>query len=75
MTYMNLLVRQYRVVLKWRQMAVEQGSAGSVMLTEDGAVHALEAITRHQSVSTGSTAETLEAQRKNTKNKQQMSTI
>lgn len=47
MTYMNLLVCQYRVALKWRQME-------------------LEAITRHQSVSTGSTAETLEAQRKKT---------
>lgn len=34
------------------------------MLTENGAIHTLEAITGHQSVSTGSTAETLEAQRR-----------
>lgn len=63
MTYMNFLVRQSRAALKWRQTDVEQGSAGSVLLTENGAIHTLEAITRHQSVSTGSTAETLEAQR------------
>lgn len=63
-TYMNFLIRQCRVALKWRQTAVEQGSAGSVMLTENGAIHTLEAITGHQSVSTGSTAETLEAQRR-----------
>lgn len=55
-----LLVCQHRVALEWRQVAVEQGSAGSVVLTEDRTVDVMETITRHQSVSTGGTAETLE---------------
>lgn len=41
-------------------MAGEQVGTGSVVLTEDCAVDVVEAITGHESVSTGSTAETLE---------------
>lgn len=41
-------------------MVAEQGSAGSVMLTKDCTIDVMEAIARHQSVSTGGTAETLE---------------
>lgn len=41
-------------------MAVEQGSARSVVLTEDCTIDVMEAIARHQSVSTGGAAETLE---------------
>lgn len=55
-----LLVCQHRAALKWRQVAVKQGSAGSVVLTEDRTVDVMEAIARHESVSTGGTAETLE---------------
>lgn len=46
-------------------MAVEQDSAGSVVLTEDCTVDVMEAIARHQSVSTGGTAETLQRSGKN----------
>lgn len=56
----HLLVCQHRVALKLGQVAVEQGSAGSVVLTEDCTIDVMEAIARHQSVSTGGTAETLE---------------
>lgn len=56
----HLLVCQHRVALKLGQVAVEQGSAGSVVLTEDRTIDVMEAIARHQSVSTGGTAETLE---------------
>lgn len=56
----NLLVCQHRVALKWRQVAVEQGSAGSVVLTEDCTIDVVEAVAGHQPVSTGGAAETLE---------------
>lgn len=56
----NLLVCQHRAALKGRQVAAEQGSAGSVMLAEDCTIDVMEAIARHQSVSTGGAAETLE---------------
>lgn len=59
MDFIHLLVCQHRIALQWRQVAVEQGGTGSVMLTEDCAIDVMEAITRHQSVSTGGTAETL----------------
>lgn len=55
-----LLVCQHSVALKWRQVAVEQDGAGSVVLAEDCTVDVMEAIARDQSVSTGGTAETLE---------------
>lgn len=41
-------------------MAVEQGSARSVVLAKDCTVDVVEAVARHQAVSTGGTAETLE---------------
>jgi len=56
----NLLVCQHRVALKWGQVAGEKARTGSVMLTEDCAVDIVEAISRHEPVSTGGTAETLE---------------
>lgn len=56
----HLLVRQHGAALNWRQVAAEQGSSGSVVLTEDCTVDVMKAIARHQSVSTGGTAETLE---------------
>lgn len=59
MTVIHLLVCQDRVALQWRQVAVGQGSAGSVMLTKDCIIDVMKAIARHQSVSTGGTAETL----------------
>lgn len=55
-----LLVSQSRVGLQGRQVAAEQGCPWSVLLTEDSAVDVVEAVTRHQSVSTGGTGETLE---------------
>lgn len=55
-----LLVCQHRAALKWRQVAAEQDSTGSVVLAEDCTVDVMEAIARHQSVSTSGTAETLE---------------
>lgn len=58
--FIYLLVCQHVVALKWGQVAVEQGSAGSVVLTEDCTVDVMEAIAGHQSVSTGGTAETLQ---------------
>lgn len=57
--FSHLLVWQHRVALQWRQVAVEQGSARSVVLTEDCTIDVMEAIAGHQSVSTGGTAETL----------------
>lgn len=62
--FSHLLVRQHRVALQWRQVAVEQGSARSVVLTEDCTIDVMEAIAGHQSVSTGGTAETLWRSRK-----------
>lgn len=59
MTVIHLLVCQGRVALQWRQVAVGQGSAGSVMLTKDCIIDVMKAIARHQSVSTGGTTETL----------------
>lgn len=41
-------------------MTIEQGSTGPVVLTEDCAIDVMKAISWHQSVSTGGTAETLE---------------
>lgn len=58
-TFIHLLVSQHRVALQWRQVAAEQGSAGSVMLTEDCTIDVMKAIARHQSVSAGGTTETL----------------
>lgn len=46
-------------------MAVEQDSAGSVVLTEDCTVDVVKAIPGHQSVSTGGTAETLQRTQRN----------
>ena len=40
-------------------MAAEQGRARPVVLTEDGAVDVVEAIARHEPVSTGGAGETL----------------
>lgn len=57
--FIHLLVCQHRVALQGRQVAGEQCSAGSVMLTEDCTIDEMEAIARHQSVSTGGTTETL----------------
>ena len=62
--FIYLLVCQHRVALKWRQVAVKQGSAGSVMLTEDCTIDVVEAISRHQPVSTGGTTETLQEKKK-----------
>ncbi len=62
--FIYLLVCQHRVALKWRQVVAEQGSARSVMLTEDCTIDVMEAIARHQSVSTGGTAETLQRSKK-----------
>lgn len=58
--FIYLLVCQHVAALKWGQVAVEQGSAGSVVLAENCTVDVMEAIARHQSVSTGGTAETLQ---------------
>lgn len=43
----HLLVCQHRAALKCRQVAVEQGSAGSVVLTEDCTVDIVEAVAGH----------------------------
>lgn len=55
-----LLVREHRAALEWSHVAAEQGSAGPVVLTEDGTVDVMEAVPGHQSVSTGGAAETLQ---------------
>lgn len=58
--FVYLLVREHRAALEWSQMAAEQGSARLVVFTEDSIVDVMEAIPRHQSVSTSGTAETLQ---------------
>ena len=40
-------------------VAVEQSGSRSIVFTENGAVDVVESVPRHQSVSTGGTAETL----------------
>lgn len=54
----HLLVCQHRAALE--RVAVEQGSARSVVLAEDGAVDVMETVARHQSVPAGGAAEALE---------------
>lgn len=41
-------------------MTAQQGPSGAVMLAEDGAVHIVEAVAGHQSISARGTIETLE---------------
>lgn len=55
-----LLIRQHRVALQGLQVTAQQGPTGTVMLTKDGAIHIVEAITGHESISARSTGETLE---------------
>lgn len=56
----HLLVGHEGAVLQGCQVAAEEASARPVMLTEDGAVHIVESVPRHQTVPTCGTCETLQ---------------
>lgn len=56
----DLLVGHHAVPLQRGQVTAEQGAPWPVVLTEDGAIDIVEAVARHQPVSTGGTGETLE---------------
>ena len=70
---LHLLVGHHAVPLQRGQVTAEQGAPWPVVLTEDGAIDIVEAVARHQPVSTGGTGETLQRARdmRNFKKEQQ----